>query len=83
MLVAQSCSTLCDPMDCSPPGSMGFSQQAYWSGLPFPSLGHLPDPGIESGSPALQAMLYHLSHQGRNSSEQNKLLPSGISHSIL
>ena len=34
---------------------MGFSRQRYWSGLPFPSPGDLPDPGIESGSPALQA----------------------------
>ena len=35
------------------PLSMGFSRQEYWSGLPFPSPGDLPDPGIESGSPAL------------------------------
>ena len=34
---------------------MGFSRQAYWSGLPFPSPGELPDPGIEPGSPALHA----------------------------
>ena len=34
---------------------MGFSRQEYWSGLPFPSPGDLPDPGIEPGSPALQA----------------------------
>ena len=55
--VAQSCLTLCDPMDCSlqAPPSMGFSRQEYWSGLPFPSPGDLPDPGIELGSPALQA----------------------------
>ena len=32
-----------------------FSRQEYWSGLPFPSLGDLPDPGIEPGFPALQA----------------------------
>ena len=37
------------------PPSMGFSRQEYWSGLPFPSAGDLPDPGIEAGSPALQA----------------------------
>ena len=37
------------------PLSMGFSRQAYWSGLSFPSPGDLPDPGIEPGSPALQA----------------------------
>ena len=39
------------------PLSMGFSRQEYWSGLPFPSTGDLPDPGIESMSfmsPALQ-----------------------------
>ena len=33
--------------------SMGFSRQEYWSGLPFPSPGDLPNPGIEPGSPAL------------------------------
>ena len=37
------------------PLSMGFSRQEYWIGLPFPPPGDLPDPGIEPGSPALQA----------------------------
>ena len=37
------------------PPSMGFSRQEYWRGLPFPSPGDLPDPGIKSRSPALQA----------------------------
>ena len=37
------------------PLSMGFSRQEYWSGLPFPSPGDLPNPGIEPGCPALQA----------------------------
>ena len=37
------------------PLSMECSMQEYWNGLPFPSPGFLPDPGIESGSPALQA----------------------------
>ena len=37
------------------PLSLGFSRQEYWSGLPFPTPGDLPDPGIEPGSPALQA----------------------------
>ena len=37
------------------PLSMGFSRPECWSGLPFPSPGDLPDPGIEPGSPALQA----------------------------
>ena len=35
--------------------SMGFSRQEYWSGLPFPSPGDLPNPGTEPRSPALQA----------------------------
>ena len=48
---------LCDPMDCSLPGFSvhGFSRREYWSGLLFPSPGDLPDPGIEPGSPTLQA----------------------------
>ena len=37
------------------PQSMGFSRQEYWSGLPFPSPGDLPNPGIEPKSPTLQA----------------------------
>ena len=37
------------------PLSMGFSRQEYWSGLPFPSPGGLPNPGIEPRSPTLQA----------------------------
>ena len=40
---------------CQAPLCMDFSKQEYWSGLPFPSLGDLPDPGIESGCFALQA----------------------------
>ena len=40
---------------CQAPRSMGSSRQEYWSGLPFPSPGDLPYPGIESGSPVLQA----------------------------
>ena len=39
------------------PPSMEFSRQEYWIGWPFPSPGDLPDPGIEPGSPALQAEL--------------------------
>ena len=42
------------PPPMAPP-PMGFSRQEYWSGLPFPSPGDLPDPGIEPRSPALQA----------------------------
>ena len=43
---------------------MGFSRQEYWSGLPFPSLGELHNPGIEAMSPALQADSLLLSHLG-------------------
>ena len=45
----QSHPTLCSPIDCSPPDSSvhGFPRQEYWSGLPFPTPGDLPKPGIE------------------------------------
>ena len=39
---------------CQAPLTVGFLWQQYWSRLPFPSQGHLPDPGLEPGSPALQ-----------------------------
>ena len=57
VLVAQSCPSLCDLMDCSPPGSSvhGILQARILEWLPFPFPGDLPDPGVESGSPALQA----------------------------
>ena len=47
--------------------SMGFSRPEYWSGLPFPSLGDLPDPGIEARSLALQADLLPFEHPSPNS----------------
>ena len=55
-LLAQSCLTLCNPWAVAhqAPPSMEFSRQDYWSGLPFPSPGDLPDPGIEPRSPALR-----------------------------
>ena len=56
---AQSYITLCSPMDCSPPGSSvhGFPRQDYWSGgLPLPTPGDLPDPGIEPASLASLAL---------------------------
>ena len=43
------------------PLSMGFSRQEYWSGLPFPSPGHLPDPGSNLSLPHCRQPLYHLS----------------------
>ena len=53
MLVAQSCPTVCNPMDGSPPVSplsMEFSRLEYWNGWPFPSPGDLTHPGIEPAS---------------------------------
>ena len=46
----QSCPTLCNPMDCSPPRSSvhWIFQEEYWSGLPCPPPEDLPDPGIQS-----------------------------------
>ena len=56
VLVTQLCLTLCDPMTVAlqAPVSVGFSRQEYCNGLPFPSPGDLPIPGIEPGSPTLQ-----------------------------
>ena len=63
MSVAQSCLTLCDPMDCRPPGSSvhGICRQEYWSGLQCPPPGDLPHPGIKHTSlmsPALAGRLF-------------------------
>ena len=59
----QSCPTLCNPLDCSPPGSSvpGFSGQEHWSDLPCPPPGDLPNPGIELESlmsPALAGRFF-------------------------
>ena len=56
--VAQLCLTLCNPMDCSPPGSffVRFSRQEYWYGLPLPSPRDLPSPGITPTSPVSPAL---------------------------
>ena len=55
--VTKSCLTLCDPVNCSPPGSSvhEFPKQKYCSRLPFLSPGNLFNPGIKPGSPVLQA----------------------------
>ena len=54
VLVTQSCLTLCDPIECSLPGSSvhGILQEEYWSD-PCPSPVDLPKPGIKPGTPAL------------------------------
>ena len=54
----------CEPLDCSLQALLptGFLRQEYWSGLPFPSPGHLPDSGIQLASPSLQTDSLQLSH---------------------
>ena len=56
---AQSCLTLYNLLDCSPPGSWvhGIFQARYWGGLPFPSLGNHPNPGMEPTTPASPALV--------------------------
>ena len=59
----QLCLTPCDPLDCThqTPLFMEFSRQEHWSGVPFPALGDLPDPGMElksSASPALASRFF-------------------------
>ena len=58
VLDSQSCPTLCYPLDCSLQASLsvGFSRREYWSGLPCPPPGDLPDPGIESASSMSSAL---------------------------
>ena len=65
-LVAELCLTLTTPwtLACQAPQSMGLSRRKYQSGLPSPSLGDLPDPGMKPGSPAWQVDSLLLSHQG-------------------
>ena len=57
-LVTQSCPVLCDPVDCSPPGSSvhGILRATLLRGLPFPPPGDLPDPGIEPTSLTFHAL---------------------------
>ena len=64
-LCAHSCPTLCDPVDCSRPGfSLHGILQASILVWAVPSPGNLPDPGIETASPSLQADSLRLCHQG-------------------
>ena len=62
------------------PLSMGFFRQEYWSGMPFPSLGDLQNPGSNPGLLRCRPILYHLSHQGspKNTGVGSHLLPQGI-----
>ena len=63
--------------------SMGFSRQAYWSGLPFPFPEHLPNPGIEPVPPTLQTGSLPLSHWGRPLDKYSSFLSRLHSMSIL
>ena len=65
--VTRSCPTLCDLWTVAhqAPPSMGFSSKEYWSGLPFPSPGDLPDTGIEPRAPTLQADALTSAPQGK------------------
>ena len=60
------------PVAYQAPLSVGFSRQEYWSGLPFPSPGDLPDPGIDPGLPHCRQTLYRLRHQGSPIKENTK-----------
>ena len=67
-LVTKSCLTLATPwtVACQAPLSMGFSRQEYWSGLPFPSPGDLPDLGIEPGFPPLAGGFFTTEPPGKS-----------------
>ena len=67
-LVAKLCPALCDPMNCSPPGSMGCPRQECQSGLPFPSPGDLPNPEIKPASSALAGRLFITEPPGKSTS---------------
>ena len=66
-LVAKSCMTLATLWIVAhlAPLSMGFPWQEYWIGLPFPSPGDLPDPGIEPESPALAGKFFTCEPPGK------------------
>ena len=87
----QSCSVLCvlnrvhlfvTPWTVAyqAPLSMGFSRQQYWSGLPFPSPGDLPNPGIEPGSPALQTDALLSEPPGKHMPILSLLIPGKLKH---
>ena len=68
-LVTQSCPTLATPWTVvsQAPLSMGLPRQEYWSGLPFPSPGNLPNPGIKPASPALASGFFSTEPPGKPS----------------
>ena len=72
--VIKSCLILCDPTDCSPPGSSvhGISQARILEWVAFPSPGDLLDPGMEPVSPALAGDSLPLSHWEAHSLDRSK-----------
>ena len=64
------------------PLSMGFSRQEYWSGLPFPPPGDLPNPGIESGSPALEADALPSEPPGKSKGRRKTPLTEKVSKNV-
>ena len=83
VLITQSCLTLCDPMDCSLPGSSvhGILQAEYCSGLLLPSPGDLPDPMIELGSLALAGGFFTVIRDAPGCVALNQCFPTDMSHS--
>ena len=70
--VTKSCLTLYDHIVAhQAPLTMGFSRQAYWSGLPFPPPGDLPDPGIKPVSPAVADRFFPTEPLGKPSQSAN------------
>ena len=80
MLVAQSCMTLCNPMDLAhqAPLSIGFSRQEHWSGWPFLSPEDLPDPGIKSRSPHHRQILYWVSREAHMYTTMHKIILASL-----
>ena len=83
VVLCSAVSDSCDPMDCSPSGSSvhGISQQKYWSWLPFPSPGDLPDQGIKPMSlvsPALADRFFAPGPSGKESRLNRKAEGEGI-----
>ena len=79
-LVAKSCPTPATPWTEEPGRHPGFSRQEFWSGLPFPSPGDLPDPGIKPGSPSLKADSLPASYKG--SPQRSQWATAKIQHRV-
>ena len=75
-LIGQSGRNLATPQTAAQqaPLSLGFSRQEYWSGLPFSSPGDLPDPQIESKSPALAGKFFTTEPPGKSCYLQNIII---------